>query len=251
KEQVRETMEHHGIPESNITIVGAYQFDDWFRVNSSSLDRVAFCARYGLDPVRPILLYLGSGAATGDGPDMVREIREHLNNAEDAELRSIQILVRPSPLTVLTYTDLAARDTVVAPSKIFSMNDPDEVQMLFDSITHSFVAVTVHTTGIVDALIKSKPGIVIMRSNDSGVQRAQHFQHLLASGAVEAVPLGPQFLASLKKILAGGDPRKKEREAFIAESIRPRGLEWSVGEVVADEIWKLSLPEKGVQSGPF
>ena len=57
--QKREAVSLHGVAPAAVRVTGAQLFDDWFE-RSPGTTREAFCARVGLDPARPFLLYLCS-----------------------------------------------------------------------------------------------------------------------------------------------------------------------------------------------
>jgi hypothetical protein len=57
--QKQEAIELHGVPADRVLVTGSQAYDHWFAA-TSSLDREAFCAQVGLDPGRPMLLYLCS-----------------------------------------------------------------------------------------------------------------------------------------------------------------------------------------------
>ena len=57
--QKQEAIELHGVPAERVLVTGAQAYDHWF-ATKPSLDRDGFCRQVGLDPARPILLYLCS-----------------------------------------------------------------------------------------------------------------------------------------------------------------------------------------------
>ena len=57
--QKREAVSLHGVRPDDVRVTGAQLFDDWFE-RSPATTREQFCARVGLDPSRPFLLYLCS-----------------------------------------------------------------------------------------------------------------------------------------------------------------------------------------------
>ena len=57
----REAVELHGVPPARVAVTGAQSFDEWFGRRPSTT-REAFCARVGLRPDRPYLLYVCSSS---------------------------------------------------------------------------------------------------------------------------------------------------------------------------------------------
>jgi len=236
KEHKEQGMLHHGIRAERIKIVGAYQFDDWFDFKTITQERAEFCKAHGLDASKPILLYLGSGPTTGDGVPVAKELREWLDASDDPRVREVQLIIRPSPTHGAQYESLMLHDTAVVPRVALAQNDPNSKKLLFDSIYHSFATCTLHTTAIIDAMIHGKPGIVILHERFASVQKAQHFQELVTSGAVYQSHNAAELSDVLKELIAGKDLKFKARNEYLSKSLRPQGLEKNVGEIVAEEI---------------
>ena len=75
--QEREAIVMHGVPPDRIRKTGAQLFDHWFEMTPST-DKATFCARVGgLDPSKPIILYLCSSTFICD--DEVGFVRDWLS----------------------------------------------------------------------------------------------------------------------------------------------------------------------------
>jgi hypothetical protein len=151
-------------------------------------------------------------------------------------VREVQLIVRPSPTHGTQYETLTLHDTAVIPRVALAQNDPNSKKLLFDSIYHSFATCTLHTTAIIDAMIHGKPGIVILHERFSSVQKAQHFQELVTSGAVYHAHGVTELSDVLKDLIAGKDAKLAARNEYLSKSLRPQGLTKNVGEIVAEEI---------------
>ena len=66
--QKREIVDLHQIDPARVVVTGSQVFDDWFE-KAPSTTRDAFCARVGLRPDRPILLYVCSALLEGSPPE--------------------------------------------------------------------------------------------------------------------------------------------------------------------------------------
>ena len=96
--QRQEALELHGVPADRVVVTGAQCYDQWFdRLPARS--REDFCARVGLDPGRPFVLYTCSSLFRGtvDEPEFVLAWVRALRTSADPRLKGIGILIRPHP----------------------------------------------------------------------------------------------------------------------------------------------------------
>ena len=95
--QRREAEYFHGYPAERVAISGAPHFDQWLAMRPKR-SREEFLSSFGLDPTKPLILYLCS-ALFNDAPEAdffvrwARAIRSH----GDPLLASANILVRVHP----------------------------------------------------------------------------------------------------------------------------------------------------------
>ena len=88
----------HDVPADRIVITGSPFFDKWFGINRPISAREATCRRIGLDPDKPYLLYLGSSANIArDESWLVIALLQAIRQAEDPQLRRLQIVFKPHP----------------------------------------------------------------------------------------------------------------------------------------------------------
>ena len=86
----------HGVPADRVVITGAQVWDLWFEWRPSR-DRSAFLKEVGLDPDRPLILYLESSGYVGGEGSFAREWLAVLADHDDERLRESAVLVRPHP----------------------------------------------------------------------------------------------------------------------------------------------------------
>lgn len=235
-------FEHHGIPKEKVAIAGSYMFDDWFEfIGRGPNPREEFCEKYGLDPKRDLIVYLGSAATTA--PDerwLIKEAREALNNSSNPRLRSSEMIFRPHPTRAKSFHDMRIPKVLVLPKDGTLRDSEENMRLLYDTLHHAFSAVTVYTNALIEAIIMNKPVVTLMRREfDLTQSRAEHFKDILLSGAVAPTYSSADLIENLESILAGKDDRREKREAFVKRFIRPRGIRTSAGEAAVMEIEKL------------
>lgn len=235
----KEAISHHHIPERLIKIIGVPVFDKWFVRFTPSQTIAEFCARYGLSEKNPIVLYLGSSANIAkDESWVIEEMRKALD--ADSELAKTQIIIRPHSANKVVYRRLHLHDVIVLPKDGQILNLREALQFFYDMLYFAAATIGVNTSGMIDALIAGKPGMVFITPTYEDTQlETAHFRQLFNSGALECVKSGEEFVEAFKKLLAGEDERKEKRESFVRYFVRPNGFEKSAGECAADEIEEL------------
>ncbi len=237
EEQVREAVRHHKVPRERIRIVGAYQFDGWRALRAPRESRDAFCSRIGVPTERKYILYLGSGAVTGDSTKVVDELRLGMDASQDPDVSNAYLVVRPAPNNFVAFSSYKRERVVVCPHKPVPIGTPEGVELLLATITYAEAAVTIHTTGIIDAMLKGKPGFVMLRQEYKALQDAEHFAHLVRSGAATVFRTGDEFASEVGSLLSGHDKTKAAREVFLRDYILPpTNGDVSAGELAAQEI---------------
>lgn len=91
--EISHTAQRGGLPEDRIRITGCVQFDDAVP-GAGRLDRTAFCAKYGLDPSKKIVLVFSSNPA-GHSP-ATREITRRACH-DVAAINGYQVMIKPHP----------------------------------------------------------------------------------------------------------------------------------------------------------
>lgn len=242
--QQREAIAYHDVPPDRIVITGAARFDDFFAMQPSS-DRAAFCARAGLDPQAPFILYLCSSHFIA--PDEVNFVRTWARAVRsDPAFGRAGILVRPHP----AHEEPWATGTLDDIPNAAVWSEPPKVQAdpaLFDSLTHAAAVVGLNTSAMIEAAIVGKPVHTIQTQEFAGGQEETlHFHYLLArnGGPVEVAADLVEHLTQLRHAVAAPGEGAQRSRAFVERFVRPRGLERPVAPIVADEIERVAALAK-------
>ncbi len=226
--QKREAIEMHGVPAARVVVTGAHPYDQWFG-REPSKTRAQFCARVGLDPAKPYVVYLCSSLFRGTASEaaFVEQWVAAVRGSHDPRLADIGILIRPHParLDEWKHVDLSGRRNLVFwgahPIDDESKND------YFDSMYYAAAALGLNTSAFLEAAVVGKPVHTVLvdaisRHNQEGTI---HFHYLLDvnGGLLRVARSFDEHLALLADSLAGdggGDPKA---ERFVEGFIRPFG----------------------------
>lgn len=239
---VREAFEHHNVPNEKTRIIGAPVFDIWFSHLTPSVSREAFSARHGLDPKKPILVYLGSPASiTHDERALIRSVRETLDRTHP----EVQLVFRPHPAHSARYADFMVPGVHRIPRSGELPDTAASLALFYDTLHYSIGAVGVNTSAMIEAVIAGKPVIALLRSEYAKTQsEAIHFQHLRDRGVLELAETLEAFAAITGALVRGSVGHRAEREAFVRELIRPQGIMKSGGDAAAEALEALVGLEK-------
>jgi hypothetical protein len=226
--QRREAMEMHGIPSERILVTGAVPYDHWFEW-SPRTSRKEFCARVGLDPERPLILYVGSSkfVAPDEAPYVrtwVTRLRRH------SALRDVGVLVRPHPLNPHWRTArLDDLDEVAVWPRLGAFPTDDAAKAgLYDSIHHSAAVVGVNTSAMIEGVIVGRPVHTLLEARFRPTQEGTlHFHHLTAArgGPVHTAASWDEHLRGLAEAIDGDRRTGEASRRFVASFLRPAGLE--------------------------
>ena len=235
--QRREAIELHGCPPDTVAVIGAPRFDDFFDKKPSTT-REAFCAERGLDPTRPLLLYLGSSQLAGPNEmELVRRWAESIRGAEDETVRRCNLLVRPHPALRTSYVSVDLSDLAPVAVALDASRSAD--QELFDSLYHAHAAVGLNTSAMLEAAIVGRPVLTLVLPDfDEGQIGTMHFHYLVeAYGGLATV--AHDFAEHHRQLarVVQGDPVQSERSrAFAGSFLRPCGIDQPVAPRLAAEI---------------
>jgi hypothetical protein len=235
--QQREAIDLHGVSPSRVVVTGAPRFDELFAMRPSTA-RGEFCARAGLDPAAPFLLYACSTdvAAPGEASFVLHWI-ERLRQSPDPALRGCGILVRPHPEHVKVWRNV---DVSRFPN-VALWTDADGLsgdRGLYESLQHSAALVGVDTGAMIEAAILGKPALTPVTDASVGDrERSLHFEHLRAAngGPVREAGTFEQHAAQAAAVLRGAEAADAARP-FVERFVRPRGLAAAVVPVMVEEI---------------
>jgi hypothetical protein len=254
--QRREAVKLHGVPPERVVVTGAPRFDAFFTMRPSTA-RDAFCARAGLDPARPFLLYLCSASfVTRQGEvDFVRRWLAELRTASDPALRTCGVLVRPHPNFTEQWEGVEIADPNVAvwqqPPTVNAVYGAD--QGLYDSLHHAATAVGLNTTAMVQAGILGKAVHTILIPEFAGQEGTLHFEYLLRAngGLVRAARDGQTHLGQLAAALANPAAGREQARCFVEAFVRPRGLDVPATPIMVAEIERLTTLRKRPERPPL
>lgn len=239
----KEAVASHGVPPERIRLVGAPLFDDFFRTLRPSQSRQEFCAQLGLRAEDPILLYIGSSGIFGDESRFIRSIRKALDESPDQRLRNVQLAVRPHPSNRRSFKKMikGLKDVIAAPTLGEMPITKEALQFFYDTLYYALAATGIGSSGFINALIVGKPSVTVLSDDYHHIQaEAPHFKHLVESGAIKSLSNFAELPDFLKGILEGRDETFRERNLFIRNYVRPRGLDRSAGEIILKELENLA-----------
>lgn len=220
---VEEAVEIHDIIRDRIFISGAPVYDPWFEL-SPSQDRNAFCKRAGIDPAKPFILYLCSSKGITEQEDqLIKGILDQMAGMESINRPSI--VIRPHPFTPLEISDLENEWIKVFPNGGQRPDMDDARQLYYDSLYFCDLVVGINTTGFLEAAVVDKPCLTLVTPlTSSGQGMRAHFKHLMDADFIEVANSYSDLVAHVKRILAGSDIKKKNRQLFVRDFIRPAGV---------------------------
>ena len=235
--QRREAEELHCIDPERVIVTGAPHWDRFFDL-TPSMDRAELCARHGLDPDEPIVLYLGStNEVCPDEPPVVERWLEALRGSAGT-LRRANVLVRPHPREVDVWQGWQQRHERVAVAGSMKRKP----QSLYDQLFHAGVAVGLNTSAQIEASIVGRPVYTFSAGAAAPAQSGSlHFYYLLKNrgGVVSYAETLAEHVGQLERGVAGNYDRDAIRR-FCEFFVRPRGLDLPVSPIVADEVLKLA-----------
>lgn len=222
----------HRLAQRSIVRVGSPFFDKWYDADALYQDRETFFATMGMDPEKPMVLYLGSSQniARNEGW-LTREVVEEMRRIP--ETADLQVVVRSHPSNVNLFEDLEGLDGVFTNSTGIPVARSG-ISLLYNLIFHSIAVVGINTSAMVDAIVIGRPCFSVKtdRYVDTHLE-SEHFNALLNSGALSFEDNVPKLVESLAGVLAGKQVRVEERARFITDFCRPFGPEISAGEASA------------------
>jgi len=248
--QRREAIELHGCEPSAVVVTGAARFDDFFDRRPAS-SRSEFCAQYGLDPSRPMLVYLGSSQLTGPNEmELIRRWAEAIRTCGHATLRDCALLIRPHPALSQSWESVDYSDLGQVAVSLHASRGAD--QELYDSLYHSHAAVGLNTSAMLEAAIVGRPvHTLVVPGFDEGQIGTMHFRYLVeAFGGLATVATSLEEHIEQLAPLVEGPPIVSERSrAFAGHFLRPAGIDAPVSRTLANEIERVGTIAKRPAAG--
>ena len=253
--QRREAIELHGMPDDAVVVTGAPRFDEFFRMSPSS-GRSDFCKRHGLDPGRPLVVYLASSSMVSPRePDFVGVWIAALRGASDRSLREAQVLVRPHPRAReiwRRHPRYGVRETAGTGIALAVSKSVQSDQSLYDALVHADAAVGLNTSAEIEAAILGTPTYTVhVPAAAPGQSGSLHYSYLLDDngGCVVAAETLDEHLRQLARGLGGRIDRQRQQR-FVEQFVRPRGINVPASPILADEIIALGQTGRlGSQGG--
>ena len=243
--QKREAVEMHGLPADRVVVTGAQCYDQWFD-RQPARTRDAFCRDVGLDPARPIVLYVCSTMSPPPNPlepHFVREWITALRSSGDPLLRDAGVLVRPHPERVKEWEDVALDgfDNVVLHGRM--PLDGDAKADYFDALYHSDAVVGLCTSAFLEAAIAGCPVLTLLlpeyRIHQEGMA---HFRYLLnvEGGLLHTAPDMAAHVGQLSAVLQHRGRREERNLRFLTAFVRPGGLDVPATPAFVDAVERLA-----------
>ena len=255
--QKEEAITLHGVAASQVTVTGAQAYDHWFAM-APATDRKAFCAKVGLDPERPLLLYLCSSPFIA--PDEVSFVRRWIASIRasgDERLERLGLLVRPHPQNARQWrdVDLSAEFGNVALYPKAGVNPIDGAARgdYFDAMYHADAVVGVNTSGMIESGIVGRPVFTVQAEEFAATQEGTlHFHHLRRGGLLHMAESLPEHLEQLAHVAADPAAAQQRTREFVRSFVRPHGLDVAATpRVVADLETLGASPPPEPQSVPL
>ena len=230
--QRREVGDLHQIDTSRVIVTGAQVFDDWFERRPST-SREEFCARVGLRPDRPIVLYVCSALLEGSPPEprFVGPWVRHLRESGHPVLRDCNILIRPHFKRGGEWKGVSLdglQNVVCWPPLGAVPVDAASKTDYFDSLYHASVVVGLNTSAMIEAAILGRPvhTVLLPEFNDSQ-EGTVHFHYLLdgPDALLHAARSLDEHAGSLAASLEGRSPDSDRSARFVRTFVRPGPFE--------------------------
>jgi hypothetical protein len=233
-EQMKEDLRHF-FPYTRrapVYVIGAPQFDVFFQPRFDE-PRPAFCARHGVNPDLPIVLYaMGS-------PNLFRENASVLYLAEriaSGELGNAQLLVRPHPLhdKGLDFAGLrrlgprvAVQDTGQTGLSVSTRSQNEEqIRDWVNTFRHAAVVVNLSSTAAIDGAIFNRPIVNLDYDPEPGSPRQKlvkeinhswtHFKPVAESGGMWLVNNPAEMIEAVAAYLARPELHQEPRRAMAS-----------------------------------
>jgi hypothetical protein len=239
--QRKEAIRLHRVPAERIVVTGAQCFDHWLVAQPTQRER--FLAGVGLDPERPVVLYVCCAPWNGQSElPFVHRWIDALRAAPRDSVARAGILVRPHPKRPEEWfgVDLGA-DVAVWPVDAAAPSDDGGRQVYLDSIHHSAAVVGLNTSAMLEAGLLGRPVLTVLDPEYRNVQEdTLHFRYLLevGGGLVQVARTLGEHVDQLGRVVEGEwDPSRAQ--AFVRAFLRP--VEGRATDVFVDAVEGLAV----------
>jgi hypothetical protein len=243
----REAIELHGASRDRIWVTGATVFDSWFS-QSPTRDRETFLRSIGLQPDRPLVLYLCSTDSISGAVEheIVGEWLSAVRSGKEPALEGVNVLVRPHPMANTDWNGLAKvdehgvaswRSAVIWPLGPKHPTNPDTRADFFDALYHADAVVGLNTSAMIEAAILGRPVFTFLGHSRLSSQTGNlHFRYLAEGGFVFRAGDVREHVEQLAAHLGGGEDVSIACSRFVADFVRPLGRDVDAWAALVDRI---------------
>jgi len=227
--QKQEAIELHAVPPDRVAVTGAQCYDQWFG-RRPSRSREAFCEQIGLDPAKPIVLYVCSSLfrKTVNEGKFVEQWIAAVRGSADPLLSEAGILIRPHPARLDEWhtIDLTEFRNIA----LFGSHpiEPSAKDDYFDSFSHAAAVVGLNTSAFLEAGVAGKPVLTVLlpEISEDNQEGTIHFHYLMnvGGGLVQPARSFDEHLTQLSATLADNAAGVERARRFTEAFIRPQGL---------------------------
>jgi hypothetical protein len=214
------------VDPASVMVTGTPQFDFHFR-GDTRWSRETYCARVGIDPLRPIVLYsTGMPNHMPGEPALVEQLADALSTLEDHPQLVVRLYAKDRSGR---FDDVRSRrrDIVFPPvawAESWLTPLPDDTAMWTNMLLHADVGINVASTVSLELAMFDKP-VLNIAFNPAGIPtseleyaryyRFDHYAPVVASGAVELITTPDGVAPAVRRALDEPAQRQAERTALL------------------------------------
>lgn len=243
KQMKREIVSFHdNVQEETVQVAGALIFDVWFESTHRNLDRAEFLTRAGLRDGQDYVLFLGGSPMVEEYeiPTVCKLADRLMDRFPDGR---VTLLVRPHPSRVDAWKKIHHPNLLIFPKCAKFPHGDAAIQDFANSICHSVAVIGMNTTAQIEGAILDKPSVMLLLKENRAVQLDYgHMTSVLDWHFLEIARSIDDCVAIVAKIYGGVDLMIDQRRQFVADFVRPRGIERPVSVEVAVLLESFVLP---------
>jgi hypothetical protein len=223
-----EAVTLHGVSAERVVVTGAVAYDHWFDWKPSTT-RESFCARVGLDPARPYLVYLCSSRFIA--PDEVPFVRWWIQAVRrlSRTLNRVGVLVRPHPQNTERWRTAEIEDmenVAIWPRGGDNPTDAASRAAYYDSIYHAAAVAGVNTSALIESAIIGRSVYTLLapefRDTQQGTLHFRHLQHV-NGGVLSATSDLEEHVRQLEAAVLDPTGAAQRCRRFVEAFVRPYG----------------------------
>jgi len=228
-----EVMKYSAINEKNIEVCGIPQFDAYRNIDLIDT-REDFCAKWGFDPNKKIIVFGSEGRITPQDKDIAEQIATWV---KDGDIENAQLFVRPHfmyPEDLKKFKNIESQENVKVDNswnRIDGFRDNWDYSMkqishFANLMVHADLMITTGSTLSIDAAATDTPVINIYfdtpdpKPFNESIRRwytSEHYTHVLKTGAVSLAHSMDELKEYTKRYLKTPSIRQQQRKNLIEE----------------------------------